>query len=124
MNTFKFKPGKYYIGDPSYCFGKEWSKILKQNDFFPKSQVYSIDNQNFFVQNMIIDGTYYDDKNQKYFCDSGCLSVVPIELINEEDLKYMKGIKIIEIDKEFEVRTYDNSFRVNGNLIKDEIDDE
>jgi len=83
MNIEIVLNGKYYIGDPSILDDKYihgiWGDLYNY-----ENGSHSINGYNFIVHNTHNgDGIYYDNKNRKYIVNSGVLSIIDINLIDD-----------------------------------------
>jgi len=83
MNIEVVLNGKYYLGDPSILNDKYlhgiWGDLYNY-----ENGSHSINGYNFIVHNTHNgDGIYYDNKNKKYIVNSGVLSIIDINLIDD-----------------------------------------
>ena len=88
----KFRPGSYYIGDPSYVLKKGlpdendvWYKMCDYNEYNE-----TIDGEVFTAvisDTSYGDGVYEGSNDIEYGVDSGCLGVVPVELCGKEAME-------------------------------------
>ena len=86
----KIPKGEYFLGDPCYCFGKKWSDILDETDFFNRSKVIETESGPKILiafNTAHGDGRYEDQHGNKYSVDAGLIGLVPVEII---DPKYSK----------------------------------
>lgn len=81
----KFKAGTYYIGDPCYVIqdnDENWDQFL-QNYYNHQAEFKGF--PVFVEETYFGDGSYVDNVNGiQHFVDSGLLSVMPIELVQQE----------------------------------------
>lgn len=117
----QFPAGTYYIGDPCYPFPEdddllwdEWCKIVNGN--YEKIELWKkvFEFHGFKVASDVTfmgDGSYDDNFGNSYCVDSGCIGILPIELIrtfSKYDDESLKELGIIEtFDAPFTV-TFDN----------------
>lgn len=86
----KIPKGEYFLGDPCYCFGKKWSDILDETDFFNRSKVMETEAGPKILMAFNTahgDGTYEDQYGNEYSVDAGLIGLVPVEII---ELKYSR----------------------------------
>lgn len=92
------KKGKYYIGDPCYCFSSEkWDKILDASDCL--DQPYK-EGRKILVafQTAFGDGTYEDQNSFEYDVDSGLIGLIPVSMADKAD----HGLREITLENDTE----------------------
>jgi hypothetical protein len=106
--------GTYYIGDPCYVIDKEWDNVCNMSfdkNGQPLNGVMVLNNKEMFIGCTAYgDGLYFDQFGNQYPVDSGCIGVVPVELIDKEDCSNPHFV------------TFDKPFAIIYNLGKFEID--
>ena len=117
MNTYKFKQGTYYIGDLCYAIRNDWGDFL---DTFitdgKQCRKVRFKNRDVFVGFTAYgDGCYKGSDERSYWVDAGLIGVCPIELADLDYIKGMDGVRLVEIDHDFNI-VYDR-----GNFIIDNI---
>jgi hypothetical protein len=93
------KPGLYFIGDPCYVINESWTEFIdkvKENTI-TEFRGYEV----FYGGTAWGDGTYLDNNGNEYPVDSGCLGIIPVDLI-ELDSSQELG-QIVNFDDEFDV---------------------
>jgi hypothetical protein len=75
-------PGKYYIGDPCYVFGGDWSPgicdvILDGGDIYRGLRFFA-------APTAYGDGSYTGSNGFEYGVDAGLLGAIPLELVTDE----------------------------------------
>lgn len=83
----KFKPGKYYVGDPCYVIADaRWNEVCTQlfadGEDKERSEI-TLDGITFWMHCTAHgDGGYTDGDGNEYGVDSGTIGIVPLELIS------------------------------------------
>ena len=93
MNTV-LPPGKYFIGDPCYGLSENDHHNLWGEEQRYENGKYDLKNNKkyFAVHNTHWgDGKFYDTKNRKYIIDSGMLSIINVDLIEDIEKSKKKG---------------------------------
>lgn len=124
-----FKAGKYYVGDPCYCFSHKknsWDNFLKETEFFEASEGEYKGKAIYAGSTSYGDGTYYDKKGNSYGVDSGMLSILDVSLIDREDFDFNDNsyYRIVEFKKDFTVDIYNGVFKFGDIYINTRSDDE
>lgn len=85
-NTITSEIG-FYIGDPCYVLSDEiYDKMFDEETDFKTGKVKVDDNFSFIVHSTAWgDGEYFDNSGISYGVDSGTLSVIPIELLENNE---------------------------------------
>lgn len=92
--------GKYFIGDPCYCFGDSWIKLLGEVNYFNEEDLHYFKGYPLTAANTAYgDGTYFDQEGNLFHVDAGLIGVVPEELWEETP----NGGIVVEFEEEFEV---------------------
>jgi hypothetical protein len=104
-----FGPGKYYLGDICYVLqddvyygiwgGEDGIIHTPEGDFVVASTNYD-------------DGTYFDDKGNKYGVDAGVIGLVPLSLATKENPGVKLGT-IIEVKKQINFNAQNGHFHIN-----------
>lgn len=101
----KLPAGKYFVGDPCYCFDKSWHEVLEKSDclgeFYEKDGAFCAARQT-----MHGDGGYEDWFGGKYSVDSGMIGVTDFRLIERFDDLERLG-RVFQFYREFEVSESD-----------------
>ena len=98
------KPGKYYIGDPSFVLSEEiYHGIFGDVHKYEAGKYDLLNNKNDFVVHKTHygDGTYRDTKNRKYVVESGLIALVPVDLIEEKDISIAKKKGVVLAFKDY-----------------------
>lgn len=124
--------GVYYIGDPTFIIPDEnsefiWGNILQKSQVFLDHIVYN--GYQFICSNTGGPGMYRDQFDNIYGIDSGCLSVMPIKMVqsivnNNEYLNNLIAYSTNNQNKLTLVKTFENDFEVlysNGSFKIDSI---
>lgn len=93
MNTV-LPPGKYFIGDPCYGLSENDHHNLWGEEHRYENGRYDLRNNKryFAVHNTHWgDGKFYDTKKRRYMIDSGMLSMIHIDLIEDIEKSKKKG---------------------------------
>ncbi len=93
MNTI-LPPGKYYIGDPCFGLSEYDHHNLWGDEHEYKNGKYDLkNNKKFFAVHNTHwgDGKFYDTKNRKYIIESGMLSIMHIDLVENIENSKKKG---------------------------------
>lgn len=108
----KLPPGKYYVGDPCYCFDKNWSRVLEETDFFELDTKFD-GGHLAAVCTAHGDGEYNGSDGNSYPVDAGLLGAVSTDLYERSSEPF--GLQLIEFEEEFEV-TYDGGLVQIGHI--------
>lgn len=124
-----FKAGKYYIGDPCYCFShnkNSWEDLLKETEFFEACEGEYKGKPLYAGSTSYGDGIYYDKKGNKYFVDSGTLGILDVSLIDREgfDFDNHSYYRIIEFKEDFIVDIDYGKFRFGDIYIDTRCEDD
>jgi len=133
MAQIKLKAGTYYVGDPCYVFGENWSKVIKSENFCNSNETTKIFGFDCFTASTGGDGTLDDNFGRSYSIDSGTFSVIPIELLNVdkkqtiEKIHVKNNMHIIDFKHDFNVCDDDGVFLIDNITINygnyDDCDD-
>lgn len=115
------KTGKYYLGDPCFALNEHyhydiWQDMYKCDngkiDLTEKEEDFMIVHHTHYG-----DGIYYDSQKRKYNVESGTISLIPFEFINDLELAKKNG-KIFEFPDEI-IFIYDAGHFVirSGNFV-------
>ena len=106
-------PDKYYLGDPSYVLNNIlYYEILGDIYHFKNGKYDLLNNDKFIVMHNTSngDGIYYDTKNRRYSVESGLIALVPVTLIDNENISNAKKFgSIFNFEKIIEF-TYHKGF--------------
>lgn len=117
------KPGKYYVGDPSYItkgnegwvwIEKMWKELYASSDKYIQTTIDDIE--------VFVGRTYGGDGVfGEFFVDSGAIAIINKEiLINNDKFHYrdesFKGTKYITLDKESILEYSNGIFKIEGIL--------
>lgn len=126
----KLKKGEYYVGDPSYIFGKNWVKVLEDTDYFDNEEIVNVFGEVCVAGGTAYgDGTYTDNFGRKYDVDSGLIGILPVALISIDNkytisqIKEDEGMHIIEFKEDFKVYIDEGIFKF-GDIIIDTTGDD
>lgn len=128
-----FPAGKYWIGDPCYTMEDYWTEIC--DDFFFADKVEVGDSCNegeynlkhnvgkIFVGNTAYgDGHYQDNFGNGYSVDAGCIGIIPMNIIEQNndpgDIQLLGTV--VDFDVDFVVCIRDGVFQF-GNIVIDTI---
>ena len=112
------KPGQYYIGDPTYVFdplGYEWQQNMG-------CAFYDRDKTIFGGGTMYGDSIYYDKKGRTFWVDSGCLALIPVEMLLIDNTAIGRsvvergGAHIVTFKRGFSVSSINGVFTF-GNIV-------
>jgi len=108
--VFKMPAGRYWVGDPCYCFDSSWHKILDSSKYL-KEPYYREDGVAVVcaLNTAHGDGMYLDRQGRSYPVDAGLIGLV---LCGEED--YAPGSRIVEFENEIKCYVNDD---VAGHVI-------
>lgn len=115
------KAGTYYIGDPCYIFEESWGKVLDNTKYFKDDTAKLFDNDFFCSSTAHGDGLFEDQNGCEYPVDAGCISCLPISLIEidnkvtEEDIKNFG--KIVTFKNDFVCQEEDGIFNIGDIII-------
>ena len=93
MNTV-LPPGKYFVGDPCFGLSEFNHHNLWGEEYEYKNGRFDLKNNNkyFAVHNTHYgDGKFYDTKNRKYIIQTGMLSMVNLDLIDDINISKKNG---------------------------------
>lgn len=119
-------PGKYWIIDPCYVIANDdWHSFLDFTNYFNGNASDSKDRYGLYEYNghrVAVcstawgDGGYQDQYGNQYSVDAGCIGVVPLELVANDE-NYHLGVRghYVEFDEPFEVE-YDGAVITFGNF--------
>lgn len=116
--------GSYFISDPCYIIRDEqYDRLLKETDYFG----YQLpDRGNIFIDSVTKlpfavfstaygDGSYFDESGFEYGVDAGCISCVPVAMVDGHPDSYAY-INLVTFDSPFEVG-YNNGVIKFGHII-------
>ena len=101
--------GTYYVGDLCYVMNDEHWDLVCGNfncSFEGEYEIVVGDNtiQYAMFQTKYGDGSYFDQKGNEYFVDSGSIGCIPIENITKrEDGSYIELGSVFNFDEDFDV---------------------
>ena len=79
--------GKYYLGDPSNVLSEKIYIGILENIYQFKNGKLNINGTHIIMHSTHSgDGNFIDTKNRKYNIESGLIALIPIELIEDNDL--------------------------------------
>lgn len=82
--------GKYFLGDPCYCFNAStWTAILAATDCLEEPLEYPNGELLLAFSTKYGDGLYYDQHDNNYYVDSGCIGLVPAGRIEKQPEEYL-----------------------------------
>ncbi|MGG6264189.1 hypothetical protein ACQ4M3_01080 [Leptolyngbya sp. AN03gr2] len=83
IEEYKFPPGEYVIGDPSYCFNTvDWNAVKEASRHFYESIVNFKNTTIFMVSTAHGDGCYTCALTEQVFLvDAGLIGIVPIKVV-------------------------------------------
>ena len=113
--VFKMPAGKYYVGDPCYCFNDNWHRLLNATNYFDFRRKPTDNELPGRAGNAIIfdehpvaafdtehgDGSYRGSDGFCYGVDAGLLGVVAFELIERPMEEVERLGTIIEFETDF-----------------------
>lgn len=109
--TYKMKAGTYYVGDPCYVFSSdEWDKVW---DCFGDGLDEVNGKDVWSMHTMYGDGAYRGNDHKTYGVDSGCLGVVPVEVITQKIDR--RSMNVVEFEQDFEC-SWENGFFQIGHI--------
>lgn len=95
MIKTELEKGKYYIGDPVYCF-KSWNVKENHNNIVLYGDRVSSD-----------DTTYLDNDDNAYQIKSGMIYIIPLEIALKDNVMTEKQLnhsgRVVEFYKDFKV---------------------
>jgi len=131
------KKGTYYLGDLSYMFNElTFDTITKETNYFENSEnvIFSC---KVFTTIVAPEFIYSNNKNDiRLYCNSGILSIVPVELFEEDNIlditeligNELNGIYIFNSETDFNPTILKDCLIINNdikiNLISKEEDNE
>ena len=108
----KVPAGKYFLGDPCYCFEDSWSGIVDQ--LYEKDRngyTAEINGKTILCFNTAYgDGGYYDSNHPEteFSVDAGLIGLTPVELI-ETSIDYVKDLgTFVEFTEETICESHEN----------------
>ena len=129
-----FQKGTYYIGDPTFIIPNQkteyiWGTILQKSQVFIDYLIYN--GYKFICGNTGGPGMYRDQFDNIYGIDSGCLSVMPIKMVQSiiNDNEYFKNLVeystnnqnkltlIKTFENDFEILYSNGSFKIDSHVI-------
>lgn len=118
-------PGTYFLGDPCYTTGHDeigddiWAENCEKTDFDRPGNLIAIEAAGgleiLSFGTAYGDGGYYDQyRDQEYSVDSGCIGLVPIEMLT------ITGVTQDELTRLGRIVTFDRDTvcRTNGSLLQ------
>ncbi len=93
MDEFVVPKGKYWLGDPCYCFKphEKWTEVLKKSDFFERE--YKEGKRiSIAFRTTFGDGEYLDEEGNSYPVDAGLIGLTNIKLA----IKKPFGSRLVE----------------------------
>lgn len=118
----QFPRGRYFIGDPCYCFGdKTWNEIGRQtNGFHDTTIMAELGEFTMWSEGTAYgDGEYHDQHGNSYSVDAGLIGVTPMELVEDKGYDLSDLGLVYEFHHEFTVES-DGHGRFNiGHIIID-----
>ncbi|MEW6613961.1 MAG: hypothetical protein AB1401_00595 [Thermodesulfobacteriota bacterium] len=122
------KKGTYYIGDPGYVFDESWEDFLEETEYC-EDGIYEYTGEMVCVGKTAYgDGAYYDMQRRRYAVDSGSLGILPVSLLEMDNIETVESIKskcfshIVEMKEDFDCNVKNGVFRF-GNIVIDTKDD-
>jgi hypothetical protein len=110
------KAGWYYIGDPCYLFEESWDQILEETDYFNNKDSKMLGHDFFCSNTAHGDGEFHDQFNNRYPVDAGCISCLPIELMDVDKRVTKEQVKgfgsIIFFENDFECLQDEGIFQI------------
>lgn len=106
---FKMPAGRYWVGDPCYCFDGSWHKILDSSNYLKEPYYKDGVAVVCALSTAHGDGMYLDRQGRSYPVDAGLIGLV---LCGEED--YAPGSRIVEFGNEIKCYVNDD---VAGHVI-------
>lgn len=77
MDKITVPAGRYFLGDPCYCFSTRWSEVLERSKYF--DDVLKEGRRFAMAFNTTHgDGTYLDGKGMEYPVDAGMIGLVSV----------------------------------------------
>ena len=127
----KMPAGTYYIGDPCYIFEDSWDKVLNSTNYLKDNELFG---KPIFVDSTAYgDGYFYDNRGRAYAVDAGMIGILPIELIEVDNVvtkEYIEKSEIMHMvtfEKEFECNSNEGFFEfgdITINTAEDEDDED
>lgn len=85
MEKYQIPPGKYFLGDPCYCFDKSWRNILNETDYLSEPLLNESGEIILLAFNTKYgDGNYSDEHGNSYPVDAGVIGLTEASLIERE----------------------------------------
>ena len=81
--------GRYFLGDPCYCFGKSWGEVLNETNFFQNETHEFRDFPIVAFGTAHGDGEYFDQKGNRFPVDAGLIGLVHENLIETKDPNWL-----------------------------------
>ena len=109
----KMPPGKYFLGDPCYCFKKNttWENICDQINSKKNQGVAKIKGKKILTFNTAYgDGGYFDPNrpNVEFLVDAGLIGLTPVELIERNMERLHELGTFIESEEEIICESHEN----------------
>ena len=120
--------GKYYLGDPVHVLNEQlYYEILGDIHQFKNGKYNLLNNDN---DNSIVihntsngDGIYYDTKKRSYIIESGLIALIPVTLIDNENISNAKKFgSIFNFEKIIEFTYHKGLFTIKSGKYIIEID--
>ena len=122
MKTQKLPAGRYFIGDPCYCFDNDpihgsWRNILGETDYF---ESYSEKYPGLIASSTSYgDGTYFDKEMNRYSVDAGLIGAIHEKYWETSEKRLQALGRIVVFNEEFVFASKFGVFQIGDSIYID-----